>query len=211
MYKTDRIAPWPILDIDNAITWRGDTLEVSTTAADKNVLLDTANLGGNMEAYICNGYGTGPSKTTTVGASERVSFGALLAPLVDYGNGSPIYIDINISAFWTADEQADYNITAYPWVGFIKPSLTPTDGWDATNNLVNQYAQLPNNIQQNKIDVNTQVLIKDITSGGLATDQYVCVGFTLCGGEGSNTIYGLEYVISARYSYSPLATYYAAS
>jgi len=201
MYITNKIGPWNIIDVNQAHSTRSDTLTYTADGSPLNVLLDTANLGSKSEAFVTNCMTVDPKP---IFLNENCSFGALLQPLENLN--SPIYLDINIKAVWDYDDSGtnDNQGNAVPFVGVIDNGLTPTDGWDATNNLVSKYHLLTGNVDSNCLDVNTQVLLKDIHSGAVAMEDYLCVGFYLRSLD--QTFTNLHYTIAARYAQQSIGT-----
>lgn len=206
MYTINQKGPWPIIDIGAATNNRSDTLTYSADGAALNVLLDTANLGSKSEAFVTNCMTVDPNPGFL---SENCSFGVLLQPLMNVSNqDEPIYLDINIKAVWDmTDSTTDSGAgNAVPFIGLIDSALSPADGWDGTNNLVSKYHAITGNVESNCLDVNTQILLKDVVSGSIPNDDYVCVGFYLRGlGQ---TFTNLHYTINARYSQRLISTSY---
>lgn len=199
MYKTNLIGPWPIIDLGASKSIRTDAMVETAGNGALEVLLDTANLGGNSEAFVNNNYGPNPSGIWTPTAHKNVSFGVLLQPLSSAGidEETPVYVDLNISTCLATDEYAGKGHEVIPFIGLIDSGLTPTDGWDAVNNLVTDYVVLPR-VGFESASLNTQILVKDIVSGSIPDDQYVCVGFYIKGSGDTNSY--MDYCISARYA-----------
>lgn len=204
MYRHNSIGPWPIIDLGDARGTRSDTVEYTAHGAALNILLDTQNLGSKSEAFISNSMSTDPAPSFL---NENCAFGVLLQPLENYDvSDTPIFIDININANWDkTDTSTDSNAgQAIPFIGLIDTGTTPADGWDATNNKATKYHCIAGNLADNFLNVNTQVLLKDIVSGSIPNDLFICVGFYLRGiGQ---TFKDLDYTISARYALASVKT-----
>lgn len=210
MYKPSLIGPWPIVDPSQAL----DSFSTSVTATEWSALgatlkprLDTQNLGTKHEAYT-NNIWTGTASATSAAVGDHLSFGVCLQPLINVSNGQPTYVDINMSM---AGPFGSATTIFQPWIGFIdSASATLADGWDATHNVVTDYCPLGDwgaQVYDYTYGLNTQVLLKDIVSGGLNTDKFVCVGFSMIR---TTTVgfTGCRYQIGARYAYKPIGTSY---
>lgn len=202
MYKHDQIGPWPIIDPSLTKVALSTPEIISTWGTSLVVCLNAANLGSNSEAFI-NMRHSDPAILLTT--KTTLSYGVCLQPLeVFTSNNYPAYIDLSISAFW---DPSSTGIIAFPWVGFIDAGLTPTTGFNGTNNLVTNYVPIPGEFSSSVLNCNRHVLIKDIVSGSQILDQFVCVGFSLFNTTTTTlSTTAVDYHISARYSKKEIGT-----
>jgi len=203
MYSHNEIGPWPIVDLAHSKVTRTDTQAISLIGSPLNVLLDTVNLGGSSEAFINNYYDGASGTGVTIANTQQMAFGVLLKPM-DFNEDRPVYVDVSIKAQYWEDEYEGKGSTACAFIGLIDSGLSPTDGFDATNNKVTDYMLIPALSGDNNIDLTDQICIKNIVSSGLINDQYLCVGFVIRNGTTAETI---DYMISARYAYQPFNTF----
>lgn len=214
MYKANRIGPWPIIDTSADKVLRNETEYGSNYGGALNVCLDTANLGSQKEAFVNCYYDGLNNAGLTFGVGKRVfSFGVLLSPIssITLQDDIPVMVDISMAA------TIGYSATAYPgfdvipFIGFIDDGLSPTDGFDATNNLVTNYNIICGNTQGAKnLDLNYQILLKNVVSGANILGQYLCIGFMISQARESTitSVGHVDYHISARYALKSVPTIY---
>lgn len=206
MYKRDHSGPWPQIDIGAAHTVRTDAAAYSAAGAALNVMFDTANLGGNNSAFISNFYFKTGGYTPTI--NQHQSFGVLLNSLdslPSYNEGDNVLVDISMTARILIDEYAGKGPAMFAWIGYLDSGLTPSDGWDAVNNLVTNYHLLPASTTDDCLDVSTHVILTDILSGAFVEDEKIAIGFTAI--QTADTNYGFQYTINAEYGTAPKAIY----
>lgn len=208
MYKYSNIGPWPILDIGQPIQDSTTSLVATAVQNPLQPFLHTENLGGSDEAYVTQRHYDSAGSLT---AYQAFSWGVLLKPFSSVGVSStvPLYLDIYININALVNESSTSPCNLFAFVGTVDKALTPSAGYDAVNNLVADYALLPmQSIDTNVAAIATQVLLKDIVSGGLDEDDYIAVGVGILNGQGpaSLTCKGMYGTISARYCTATLAT-----
>lgn len=212
MHTTKQIGPFPCIDPSVSKITDATNPVVTTLGSNLNVRLDTANLGTKSEAFT-NVLNTG---STSVATREGVSYGVCLQPLENFMNKTSLPIFVELSYSYIFEYSNAFDIT--PFVGFIdSASAILANGWDATHNIVTDYANITggggdaNHIpggNYNNGGGTIQMLLKDINSGGLDIDKFLCLGFTARNtSTGASTLTDIEYLINARYSYKPEQVY----
>lgn len=201
MYRRDQTGPWPNLDLGADRNQRTDAHAETAPDAAFDVLFDTANLGGNLKAYVNNTWYKAIAPTP--GAGYFTSFGVLLNSfdaIPEYDDQS-LLVDISISARMFVDEYQGKGPALLPWIGFLDSGKTPQDGWSAANNVVTHWHAIPCSTTDDCLDLQTHVIIRDILSGAIPDDQKLGIGFSLIGS--GDSVNAIHYTISAEYGLAP--------
>jgi len=203
MYTHNEIGPWPIIDPSVSKIEVTTGFAATERSAPLKVRLDTANLGTKKEAFT-NVFHNEDIALTFL--TERISYGVALAPAETIGPG-PKYVQFDLSVS-IHDNSASRtpDIVCTPFIGYIDAvGAAIGDGWAAAN-LVTDWVGLPaKNISDDHTSMSTQILLKDIISGGLDDDKFLVCGFVLSSMDGQ-TLLGLDYMISARYASKQINT-----
>lgn len=201
MQTANKIGPWPI--IDPGLSKISDSSALTTTSghASINVRLDTANLGGNKSAFtnvrMTNG-------TLALANNTTAAFGVALQAPINLPN-QPYIVQLS----GMVDFRYTIGVSPNWFIGFCD-SDTPVNGWDATDNLVPDFVQIPTqSAAYDNYGINTQVLIQDIVSGDIRSENPLIVGFFLTNVNGNthNLTY-MDYMISACYREAAINTSY---
>lgn len=203
MYTHNEVGPWPIFDLSQAKVIETTSGTWTTVGNALNVHLDSDNLGSKEEAYT-NVLYKPSTPDVSIAAGSQLAFGVCLKPLEDVSRGYPVYIDFNIAA----STHYDAAQSVIPFVGFIDTAgAAISQGWNGTHNLCTNYCVFSGE-SYTKNATPMQVLIKDVNSGGLDLDKFVCIGAFIRSIHKSNTIdvnYA-EFSISARYATKAINT-----
>lgn len=203
MYRIDHTGPWPHIDIGASHGQRSDAHAEATYNAALNVLLDTANLGGNSKAFVSNTWALAIAATLT--QRYTTSFGVLLNSLENiqnYDDSKGVFVDISMSARANIDDYSGKGASMFAWIGLVDSGTTPVDGWNATHNKVTNYSLIPCASQDDQLDLSCHLLLRDILSGSIPDDQKLAVGFSLLGN--ADSISCINYMIRAEYALSPI-------
>lgn len=214
MYTINRHGPWPIIDPTQTLqsfATSATAASGSTTAlgSDLCVHLDTPNLGSQTEGFR-NAVWTGTASATGAAVGDHTTFGICLAPLGNITTlGDPTYIDISMAM---AGPFSSQNTIFQPYVGFIDdPDAVLAAGWDATHNLVSNACIIADGwgaqVYDYTYQLNTQVLLKDIVSGGLDTDKFLSIGFSMIR-TSTASFTGCRFTIHGRYADQAINTSY---
>jgi hypothetical protein len=199
MYGHNETGPWPIVDLEASRVERTTTIQETAYGSPLRVCLDTQNLGTQTEAFINAGYISGMT------SGNRASFGVCLAPTNTFMDNydTPLFVDISMSALL----QSNCSQPIAPFIGYIDTAAVAIgDGFDA-NNLVTNFSLLPvKDSSADHLSFSTHCLLKDIVSGDVSEDKFLCIGFIIQT-TSTDTITYLDYTISARYAYTPVSTF----
>lgn len=204
MYKLNKSGPWPIVDPSAEKIYRSTGAAETAFTSPLLVCLDTPNLGTKTEAFINGAY----SATFAQTGQTNCSFGVCLTPLENIItlDTTPVVVDVAMGACSTEIAQTSKLI---PFIGFIDVAgASIAADWEVGENLVTDWVPLHSYDNGASMNFCSQVILKDIISGGLDLDKFLCVGFTFqCGAAGVSWD-NLDYMISARYALSSMPTSY---
>lgn len=210
------VGPWPIIDpaVSRIEPGVGNTAVGRSSAL--HVRLDTANLGGNREAFV-NCY---HNVVGGCAVDETVSYGVALCPIDTFSDSDrPIYVDLSITSCLHATYSNTGDITPIdfglikmiPFIGYIdEAGAAIGDGWAAPNR-VTDYVVLPHVTNGLNISFHKELLLKSIVSDSLHVDKFLVCGFFIANSESdhidSNYVYKqLSFAISARYALQDIST-----
>jgi len=208
MLHANNVGPWPIIDIDSSQVAASGSFTQASLPSTPDLHLGGNSLGSMNEFY----YAGLDNNSRTVTAGNQVGYAGCLAPLtgltVEYE--LPVMMDFSFHAV----AKAAGALHILPFIGYIDVEENIAAGWDADNEL-QKYSLLPCQVMPQESYVTgisgsltTQVVLKNVNSIGLPIDHFIAAGFFIRNNVGSNIAYDdLEFMISARYSYSPVSLF----
>jgi hypothetical protein len=192
MYKTDRLGPWPIIDLGHNVSSDASAASYGS-ATELNVFLESTALGGDSIAYM----NLEMDSSISISNDANHSIGVLLQPLSSVSS-TISQIMIELSGICIAYNAA--YLPYMPFIGTIDKSLTPAAGYDATNNVCSNYALLPFRGVSHSTCVNTNIVLADIITG-IDNDDYIVAGWTFFNtNTGSIAISNIRSTLSCRYN-----------
>jgi hypothetical protein len=200
MYKTNRIGPWPVVDLAMIVNEEASASLTMTGIEDfaLDTYLEAENLGSGKECQsnICF------TSTNSLGAGDCLPVGMAMIPPSSIHDQMQNFI-IEFSGVACIPNEAD--IVSVPFVGVIDNALTPTAGQHATNNVLKNHILLPDMTNfASGCSWNLNIVIDDLV-GSFDRDDYIVCGYQIMNlGSSSQSLYFVRSSMQCRYNLSSI-------